>query len=259
VAARLRMELDAFTEDKVHDSIKGHESSLEKLSVMKGDAHTIGKHESRNRAKERHRGSRSRKELSGSSAMRHCGRNAIRGERSGVWGRCAAMQWGVAAREEDKCLEESRQPLRGLRRGSSHLHGLWRGCSPLAAPCDGTAPPPLRNGASAPPAPTLPCGSEAFFSSTDDSIFFHNSGALVPHTGTFAAPCAACAPAGRSQAGLATAAAMSDRRGWSTGKREGRRWSTVEVAEVGDGRHDPRVVERRPTANEAGVGRGRLE
>lgn len=101
---------------------------------------------------------------------------------------CAAMQWGVAAQEEDKCLEESRQPLRGLRRGSSHLHGLWRGCSPLAAPCDGTAPPPLRNGASAPPAPTLPCGSEAFFSSTDDSIFFHNSGALVPHTGTFAAP-----------------------------------------------------------------------
>jgi hypothetical protein len=81
------MELDAVMEDKVHDSIKGHESSLEKLSVMKGDAHTVGKHESRNRAKERHRGSRCRKELSGSSAMRHCGRNAIRGERSGVGGR----------------------------------------------------------------------------------------------------------------------------------------------------------------------------
>lgn len=81
------MELDAVMEDKVHDSIKGHESSLEKLSIMQGDVHTVGKHESRNRAKERHRGSRCRKEMSGSSAMRHCERNAIRGERNGVGGR----------------------------------------------------------------------------------------------------------------------------------------------------------------------------
>jgi hypothetical protein len=36
------VELDAVTENRVHDLIKRHESALEKMAVVKGDAHTVG-------------------------------------------------------------------------------------------------------------------------------------------------------------------------------------------------------------------------
>jgi hypothetical protein len=58
VAALLRVvEIDAFTENMVHDPIKGHDRALEKLVVMKGEAHTIGRYMDHNRAKARHQGS----------------------------------------------------------------------------------------------------------------------------------------------------------------------------------------------------------
>jgi hypothetical protein len=50
VAALLRLgggwrvvDLDTVTENKVHDSIKGHYGASEKLIVVKGEAHTVGR------------------------------------------------------------------------------------------------------------------------------------------------------------------------------------------------------------------------
>jgi hypothetical protein len=39
VAARLRVELDAVTKDRIHGLIKGHENAPDKLAVVKGDTH----------------------------------------------------------------------------------------------------------------------------------------------------------------------------------------------------------------------------
>lgn len=43
MAARLRLELDVVTENRVHDSIKGHECGLEEMDGVKGDVHTVGR------------------------------------------------------------------------------------------------------------------------------------------------------------------------------------------------------------------------
>jgi hypothetical protein len=42
VAARLRVERDTITKNKVHGLIQGHENALEKLVVVKKDAHVHG-------------------------------------------------------------------------------------------------------------------------------------------------------------------------------------------------------------------------
>lgn len=47
VAVLLRVDLDTVTKDKVHDLIKAHKCALEKLTVVKGDAHTVGRHQTR--------------------------------------------------------------------------------------------------------------------------------------------------------------------------------------------------------------------
>ena len=49
LVARLRVELDAITKNRVLDPVKGHECALEKLAVgrAKGDTHTIGRHRNR--------------------------------------------------------------------------------------------------------------------------------------------------------------------------------------------------------------------
>jgi hypothetical protein len=44
VVARLRVEVDAVMEKWVHDLIKGHESTLKKLDIVKVDAHVVGRH-----------------------------------------------------------------------------------------------------------------------------------------------------------------------------------------------------------------------
>lgn len=44
MTARLRVEFDTVTENRVHDLIKGHESAPKKLIVVKVDAHTMGRH-----------------------------------------------------------------------------------------------------------------------------------------------------------------------------------------------------------------------
>lgn len=52
------MELDAVTENRVHNPINSHECAPKKLVVVKGDVHTVRRHVSRDGAKEGHRGSR---------------------------------------------------------------------------------------------------------------------------------------------------------------------------------------------------------
>jgi hypothetical protein len=47
MAVCLRVELDAITRNRVHDPIKGHECASEKMADVKGDAHTVGRHENR--------------------------------------------------------------------------------------------------------------------------------------------------------------------------------------------------------------------
>lgn len=42
MAAHLRVELDAVTENTVHDTIKGHEGAPEKMVGVKGDVHIVG-------------------------------------------------------------------------------------------------------------------------------------------------------------------------------------------------------------------------
>jgi hypothetical protein len=43
----LRLELDAVTENKVHGLFKGHKCALEKLTVVKGNTHMVGRHGNR--------------------------------------------------------------------------------------------------------------------------------------------------------------------------------------------------------------------
>jgi hypothetical protein len=50
------VELDAVTKGSVRDSIKGHECSAEKLTVVKGDTHTIGMHVDRRMTKDGRQG-----------------------------------------------------------------------------------------------------------------------------------------------------------------------------------------------------------
>jgi hypothetical protein len=52
------VELDAVTKGSVHDSIKGHERSTEKLAIVKGDTHThtIGMHVDRRMTKDGRQG-----------------------------------------------------------------------------------------------------------------------------------------------------------------------------------------------------------
>lgn len=50
------VELDAVTEKRVHGPIKGHERSPERLSVVKGYTHTVGRHMDHDRAKDRRQG-----------------------------------------------------------------------------------------------------------------------------------------------------------------------------------------------------------
>lgn len=47
VAVLLRVDLDTVTKDRVRDLIKAHKCALEKLTVVKGDAHTVGRHHTR--------------------------------------------------------------------------------------------------------------------------------------------------------------------------------------------------------------------
>jgi hypothetical protein len=49
VVARLRVELNAVTENRVCDTIKGHKCSPEKMADVKEDTHTLGRHENRGR------------------------------------------------------------------------------------------------------------------------------------------------------------------------------------------------------------------
>jgi hypothetical protein len=58
MAARLRIELDAITEDRVHDPIKSDESALEKQTVVKGDTHMVGRHVNHVEEKNGRRGAR---------------------------------------------------------------------------------------------------------------------------------------------------------------------------------------------------------
>jgi hypothetical protein len=52
------VELNTFTENRVHDPIKSHEHAPRELVVMKGDTHTVGRHVDHDGAKDEHRGSR---------------------------------------------------------------------------------------------------------------------------------------------------------------------------------------------------------
>lgn len=52
------VERDAVTENRVHDLIKGHECASEKLTVVKGDTHMIGRHMEHDMAKDERQGSR---------------------------------------------------------------------------------------------------------------------------------------------------------------------------------------------------------
>lgn len=42
VVARLRMEFDTITKNRIHGSIEGHKNALDKLSVMKEDTRIHG-------------------------------------------------------------------------------------------------------------------------------------------------------------------------------------------------------------------------
>jgi hypothetical protein len=46
------VELNAITENRVHDPIKGHERAPKKLVVVKGDTHTVRRHMDRGMAKD---------------------------------------------------------------------------------------------------------------------------------------------------------------------------------------------------------------
>jgi hypothetical protein len=81
--ALLKVELNAVMENKVHDPIKGHECALEKLVVVKGDAHTVGRPMTHDTMKVGHRGSICRKGMSGGNVMGHGRRSAIHGEECG--------------------------------------------------------------------------------------------------------------------------------------------------------------------------------
>jgi hypothetical protein len=51
------VELDAITENRVHDPIKGHMCVPGKLVVVKGDTHTVGRCVDHDMAKDEHQGS----------------------------------------------------------------------------------------------------------------------------------------------------------------------------------------------------------
>jgi hypothetical protein len=92
VVAFLRMdggrrvvELDAVTEKRVHGPIKGHERSPERLSVVKGYTHTVGRHMDHGRAKDGRRESR----------RRRCGGGTEEGRRSG---RCGGIPYRMDPR-----------------------------------------------------------------------------------------------------------------------------------------------------------------
>jgi hypothetical protein len=92
--ALLKVELNAVMENKVHDPIKGHECALEKLVVVKGDAHTVGRPMTHDTMKVGHRGSICRKGMSGGNVMGHGRRSAIHGEE------CGDMKVGVEHQNE---------------------------------------------------------------------------------------------------------------------------------------------------------------
>jgi hypothetical protein len=54
------VELDTSTENRVHDPIKGYKHAPEKLAIVKGDTHIVGRHVDRGVAKDGSRGSECR-------------------------------------------------------------------------------------------------------------------------------------------------------------------------------------------------------
>lgn len=56
VAVRLRVELNAVRENIVHDPVEGHECALEKLTVVNGHMHTVGRNGNCSGGRGRHGG-----------------------------------------------------------------------------------------------------------------------------------------------------------------------------------------------------------
>jgi hypothetical protein len=52
--ARLRVKLNAIMKNRVLDLIKGYNCALEKLAVVKGNVHMVGRHGSHDTTKEGH-------------------------------------------------------------------------------------------------------------------------------------------------------------------------------------------------------------
>jgi hypothetical protein len=59
------VELNADTENRVHDPIKDHECALEKLVVVKGDTHMVGRHGNHDRSRGWHGGEGGRGDIGG--------------------------------------------------------------------------------------------------------------------------------------------------------------------------------------------------
>lgn len=90
-------EFDVVTENRVHDSIKGHERAPKKLAIVKRDTHTVGRHVDRDRAKDRCQGTgvRGRVKAGGAGGGTRSSKDKVQAGRGTLLVASIAREWAT--------------------------------------------------------------------------------------------------------------------------------------------------------------------